>query len=252
MQAHKLLQLLRDNARASGTAPAPLRNEVRQDGAHIYLYDVISSWWGATATELIDALKAAGNQPLHLHINSPGGDVFEARAMAAAIAAHPQPVTSHIDGWCASAATYVALAAREVRITDGGMFMVHNSWSIAMGNKADLRGTADLLDKIDDTIRTTYAKRTGASDEQIRQWMDAETWFTAQEALDAKFVDAINPATQSDSANDAPHWDLSAYANAPKPAAAPPAPAIDEQAIAAQLAHNHNRLRLFGNAATRI
>lgn len=246
----KLLQLLRDNARNAGAA-TPLRNEVTQDGAHIYLFDVISDWWGASATQLIDALKATGNQPVHLHINSPGGDVFEARAMAAAIAAHPQPVTCHIDGYCASAATYVALAGSGVRITDGGMFMIHNSWTIAMGNAGDLRSTADLLDKIDGTIRTTYAKRTGATDDQVRQWMDAETWFTAQEALDAGFVDAIDSATQSDRATDrasAPQWDLSAYDHAPAPRT-PPAPVADDTAIAAQLARNQNRLRLLSNAA---
>lgn len=248
MQIPKLLQLLRDNARDQAPGTAALRNDVTQDGAHIYLYDVISSWWGASAAQLIEALNAAGAQPVHLHINSPGGDVFEARAMAAAIAAHQQPVTCHIDGLAASAATYVALAGQDVRITDGGMFMIHNSWTLAMGNKGDLRSTADLLDKIDTTIVDTYARRTGKTAEDVRAWMDAETWFTAQEALDAGFVNAIDPSTQGGNGTQ-DMWDLSAYDHAPAPAAPAPDPKIDQQALQASLARNRNRLRLLDNIA---
>lgn len=250
MKLNKLLQLLKDNARADagqGAAAPALRAEVTQDGAHIYLYDVISDWWGASAAQLVTALTAAGDQPVHLHINSPGGDVFEARAMAAAIAAHPHPVTCHIDGLAASAATYVALAGKDVRITDGGMFMIHNSWTLAIGNKGDLRATADLLDKIDGTIAATYAQRTGTPLADIAAAMQAETWYTAQEALAAGYVDAIDPAAQSKDAA-AARWNLAAYDRAPSMPTAAAAPA-DDSAINARLAHNRARLRLLENIA---
>lgn len=250
MKTRKLLQLIRDNAK--GTEAAPLRMEATEADAHVYVYDVIDAWWGASAAALITALQAAGDRTVHLHINSPGGDVFEARAMASAIVAHPGKVVSHVDGLAASAATYLALAANEVRITDGGMFMVHNSWTIAWGNKAELRDTANLLDKIDGTIAADYARKTGKDEKTIVDWMEAETWFTAAEAKDAGFVDAIDPAAKpaGDSASAkalASAWNLSAYANAPKDlqASAQQQQAELQAAIARQQQRNANRLRLL-------
>lgn len=247
MKINQLLQLLRDNAKNSTEGLPAIRTETTDTEAHVYVYDVIDAWWGASAEALIKALADAGDRQVHLHINSPGGDVFEARAMAAAIVAHTGNVISHIDGLAASAATYLALAGNEVRMTDGGLFMVHNSWTLGYGDKTELRKTADLLDKIDGTILSDYARRTGATAEQVKTWMDAETWFTPQEALDAKFIDAIEPNTKRDAAAQAQasaaRWNLSAYAKAPR--LAPPAEdeAVTAQTIAAQLSHNRNRLK---------
>jgi ATP-dependent Clp protease protease subunit len=243
MKINKLMQLLKDNARADA-APAALRCEVADDGAHVYVYDVIDSYWGASAASLVSALASAGDKTVHMHINSPGGDVFEARAMAAAIVGHAGKVVAHIDGVAASAATYLALAASEVRMTDGGLFMVHNSWTMAMGNRTELRSTADLLEKIDGTISADYQRKTGKSADEIAALMDAETWMTAQEALDAGFIDAIDANTKGDKAS--AQWNLSAYANAPefKEPEKEPEPDLNEK-VAAQLAHNRNRIRLF-------
>lgn len=232
MQHNRLLNLLKANAQA-----APLRAETQGEAAHVYLYDVIDAWFGVSAQMMVDALKSASGKTVHLHINSPGGDVFESVAMATAIAAHDGDVIAHIDGVAASAATRVALAAKEVRIADSGLMMIHNSWTIAWGNSEEIRKTADLLDKVDTGIVADYTRKTGASEQQVRDWMAAETWFTAQEALDNKFVDAIDATTQG-AANKA--WDLSAYQNAPK--RQEPAPA---DAVAAQIANRERKLRLL-------
>ncbi len=241
MKLNKLMQLLKDNARADG--PAAIRMEASGTDAHLYINDVIDAFWGASAQALITALAGNADKTVHLHINSPGGDVFEARAMSAAIVAHPGQVIAHIDGVCASAATYPALACSEVRMTDGGLFMIHNSWTMAYGNKADLRTSADLLDKIDGTIIADYVRKTGATTEQVTEWMDATTWFTAQEALDAGFIDAIDPNSKQATTNQA-RWNLSAYPNAPKQEEKPPEP--DLTALAqAQVQLNRNRLRLI-------
>jgi len=248
MKANKLLALLRDNAR-NEALPA-VRSEISSDTeAHVYVYDVIDAWWGASAQALIEALAAAGDRTVHLHINSPGGDVTEARAMTAAIVAHTGKVISHIDGLAASAATYLALAANEVRMTEGALFMVHNSWTLAMGDKTDLRSTAELLDKIDGQIAADYARRTGAPLDQVVAWMNDETWFTPEEALAAKFIDAVDPNSKRDGVQDAAdpaRWNLSAYAKAPKLERKSPEP--DAAAIAAEAAaqalRNRNRLRL--------
>jgi len=241
MKLNKLMQLLKDNARAEG--PAAIRMDATATDAHVYVNDVIDSYWGASAASLITALAGQQDKTVHLHINSPGGDVFEARAMAAAVVAHPGQVIAHIDGICASAATYLALACNEVRMTDGGLFMVHNSWTLAYGNKTELRSTADLLDKIDGTIIADYARKTGASTDTVVAWMDATTWFTAAEALDAKFIDAIDPNTKQTDGSKA-QWNLSAYPNAPTQEEKPPEP--DLTALAAQQTQlNRNRLRLI-------
>lgn len=244
MKLNKLMQLLKDNARAEG--PAPIRMDASATEAHVYVNDVIDSYWGASAAALITALAGQQDKTVHLHINSPGGDVFEARAMAAAVVAHPGQIVAHIDGLCASAATYLALACNEVRMTDGGLFMVHNSWTFAYGNKAELRTTAELLEKIDGTIVADYARKTGATTDQVVAWMDATTWFTAQEALDAKFIDAVDANSKQADAAQA-QWNLSAYPNAPKAAEKPAdqAPEPDLTALAAQqIQINRNRLRL--------
>lgn len=239
---NKLLQLLGDNARAERTTPA-IRTEAAGDVAHVYVYDVIDSYWGASAKSLVEALDAAGDKTVHLHVNSPGGDVFEARAMVSAVRARQQrggKVISYIDGLAASAATYLSLAGDQVHIAEGALFMVHNSWTLAWGNKAELRSTADLLDKIDGTISADYARKTGATTEQIAAWMEAETWFTGAEALAAGFVDSVIEPPKADDGK-AARWNLSAYANAPK-AAEPQGPSdADLDAHAANVTQLNRR-----------
>lgn len=252
---HKLMQLLLDNAsrlqNRTGAGEPVIRAETVDDGVHLYVYDVIDAWYGASAAALVTALTGAAGKTVHLHINSPGGDVFEARAMSAALVAHDGKVVAHIDGVCASAATYLALAANEVRMVQGALFMIHNSWSMAFGNKSDLRSTADLLDKIDGQIAQDYATKTGKPVDDIAALMDAETWFTPEEALAAGFIDAID-ANSKAGQNQAPAWDLSAFAHAPQPAAPKTVhtPAPDDKALldaqaAQQLQMNRNRLRLL-------
>ena len=256
MNMNKLLQLLRDNGKPEGSAKA-VRSQATEEGVAIYIYDVIDPYWGACATDLVAALTAAGGQPVELHINSPGGDAFEGRAMAAAIANYDGPVEACIDGVCASAATTVALAAKSVCMVEGSLFMIHNAWTLAYGDKADLRSTADLLEKVDGLIAGDYMRKTGCTLEQAQAWMNAETWFTPAEALAAGFIDEIEPASQQGdmqedmtdpNAKSSARWNLSAYANAPKNA--PPRQREDLTARAsAQLQANRNRLRLLAQTS---
>ena len=238
----KLVQLLRDNA---NTDRKPV-NLVRAEGsadATLYIYDVIDAYWGVSAKEVAQAI--AGLKPadtLHLRINSPGGDVFEARAIAAAISQHAGKTIAHIDGLAASAATTIAVSADEVEIVDGGFFMIHNAWTFAFGNKHDLRETAGLLDKVDNAIVGDYAKRTGATTEQLVDWMDAETWFTAQEAVDNKFATRMaEPAKASNATSKT--FNLGVYDKTPKALLEKPEP--PEPDIAASRAANERRLRLL-------
>ena len=165
----------------------------------IFLYDhIVSSeeeaeWWGGVAPEsFVKAVYAVDpSHTINLRVNSPGGSVFAARAMEQALRAHKGKVVVHIDGLAASAATFVSMAGDEIVMSKGAMFMIHKAWTGMWGNAEDLRKEADLLDKIDGTLAETYADKTGKDIAAITEWMAAETWFTAQEALTNGFVDRI-------------------------------------------------------------
>lgn len=190
--------------------------------ATLYLYDVIVSddyWGGVSALTLAKELAALRDaSTIHLRINSPGGDVFAGRAMEQAIREHPANIIAHVDGFAASAASYVALAANEVAISPGGMFMIHKAWTIGWGNSDDLLKTAALLEQIDESLVKTYADATGQDADQLRQWMADETWMTADESVDRGFADRIAGDSTSDAGASAVAggWDVSAYAAAPE------------------------------------
>lgn len=226
MPTPKLLQLARENAAAS----KPLRAESSEDSATIYLHGVIGGWWGdIDETMFAQALAGISASTIHLRIDSPGGDVFAARAMMTAIAQHPAKVIAHIDGLAASAATGLCMACDEVEITQGAGFMIHNAWTIAIGNKADMHKTGDLLGKIDRDLTNDYERRTGKTTEEIAAWMDAETWFTADEAVEHGFADRKVDVVKKRAGNT---WNLSAYKNAPKALTEPGGSADDAEVIA--------------------
>lgn len=230
---HRLLALITANR------DRPKRREVKNAGgaeATVYLYDSIDPYYGVNAEAFVKDFAAITAPTIHLRINSPGGDVFDARAIATAIAQHPSNVVAHIDGLAASAASYIAIAADEVEMAPGSFLMIHKAWTFAFGNSEDLLSTAALLEKIDGSLAADYAKKTGKSNAQIEDWMSAETWFTAEEAVAEGFAGRISedPEETVDNA-----WDLSVFAHAPKLKAAPakkPDAATDQAQLAAKKA----------------
>jgi ATP-dependent Clp protease protease subunit len=226
----QLLELL-----AKNKGRGYFRSEATADSATIYLYDAIVSdsyWGGVSAIDFIKQLSLINSPVVHLRINSPGGDVFAARAMAQAIKEHPSQIIAHIDGYAASAATFLAIAATDSVISDGAMFMVHNAWTIAAGNAKDFNEMAMLLERTDKTIINDYMAKTGKNEQQIKDWMDAETYFFGQEAVDAGFINAIADHAPKNSID----WDLSAYAKLPKKEPEPNEKFIQQ---------NQNRLRVM-------
>lgn len=187
----------------------PRRYEIRQeaDEATVYLYDLIDPYWGVGAAQFVKDLSTISASTIHLRINSPGGDVFDGRAMATALREHKARVVAHIDGLAASAATYAVMAADEVEIAQGAMVMIHRAASLTWGNAEDMRKLADVLDKIDDSLVAEYVRETGQDEETIRAWYDAETWFTAEEAVEHGFADRLSEGTGA--VENA--WDLSAF-----------------------------------------
>jgi ATP-dependent protease ClpP protease subunit len=241
----QLLQLLRDNAQRNSVA---IRTEMNGNTPEIFLYDVIDAYFGIGASDFIAELDKYAGQKVVLRINSPGGDVFEARAMATAIAKHGD-VHAKIDSLAASAATYVATACKTVEIAQGGFFMIHYAWTFAYGNKDDLTKTSSLLDKVDQSIIADYVRKSGAQSGAIEQWMADETWFTADEAKQNGFVDSIfAPDEKAPPPAARAAWNVSAYSKAPKALTAPPPPApaqVDEAQLQSQRLANMNRLRLL-------
>lgn len=211
----QLKQLLDDNRNA------PRRYEISgaaKEEAEVFIYDAIGGFFGIDAGKFAKDLKAIKAGTIHLRINSPGGDVFAARAIATALSEHPAKVTAHIDGLAASAASFIMLAADKIVASDGAFVMVHNPWSLTIGDADDHVKTADLLTKIQVGMASDYAKRSGKTPEEAQAWMDAETWFTAEEAKEAGLVDEVVEAIAAGdkaAAASARNWNLAAYQNAP-------------------------------------
>lgn len=214
----QLLKLLVDNRNKGFFKSEPIVNVGDQDETTIYLYDMIVSddltaeWCGGVSPQaFVIALSKINAKIIHLRINSPGGDVFAARAIEQALKEHSSKVIAHIDGVAASAASFLAMAADEIVMNEGAFLMIHKASTLTYGNSDELIEKASLLEKIDDSLANTYANKSGKSKEDILQWMADETWFSAQEAIDNGLADQIfseSTAVKND-------WNMSAYKNSP-------------------------------------
>lgn len=218
--SRRLIQLLHDNRRPF----VPMQAHIRAAGdeATVYLYDAIvgdratAEWWGGVCPQdFVPALAALDVATIHLRINSPGGDVFAAQAISQALREHRATVVGHIDGLAASAATEVACACDDTVIAKGAMYMIHQAWTLAWGNADDLEATVELLRKVDGTLIDTYVAASGQERAQIEAWVKAETWFTADEAVEAGFVGAVAGGEAAEPKAQGA-WNLRAYAKAPK------------------------------------
>lgn len=202
----------------------------------VYLYDYIGGWDGVKAADVV-AMLAGITGPIDLHINSGGGSIFEGAAIYNAFLNYDRTkgaVTSYIDGVAASAASFIALAGREVVCEATATVMVHDGSGGAVGTADMLREVADLLDMLSNTIAKIYARKAGGTAAEWRAVMqDGDTWYTADAALDAKLVDRVaNGDVEPDEDEPAPDnvLDLSALFNAwglaaDKVAFGPPPPA---------------------------
>lgn len=187
----------------------------KDDEAVVYLYDEIG-WFGIEAGQFVRDLNDIKSKTIHLRVNSPGGSVFDGTAIFNAIRQHPSKVIAHIDGLAASIASIIVMAADEVRAGQNAFFMIHEPWSIVIGDAEMMRSEADLLEKVSGTLVKAYTDKSGLSEEEVHAFMAAETWFTAQEAKDAGFVDVIEEQDAEQAAKaKVTLFDLSAFANVP-------------------------------------
>lgn len=176
-------------------------NKVSGEGSsNLYLEGEISSetWWGdeVTPEAFRDELRQMKGD-LTVHINSPGGDVFAGVAIYNALKDYSKgKVVVKVDGLAASIASVVAMAGDEIIMSPGSMMMIHNPWSIGVGSSDELRKAADTLDQIKDSILPIYTERSGMSEDEVKDLMDAETWMTAEKAVELGFADTVQKATK--------------------------------------------------------
>lgn len=148
-------------------------------------YDEIRA---GSAEWVLSMLQQDSGAAVEVRINSPGGDV--AAGLAIFNALKPRKPTVYIDGIAASCASLIAMAGARIIAAENALIMVHDPWTDAQGNSGSLRRTADLLDKHRDAMLGAY-QRTGLARDELRRLLTAETWMSADEALEYGFVDEI-------------------------------------------------------------
>lgn len=152
------------------------------------MFDDADSNRAKSFAKLLDRLSP---KPLDIRIDSAGGDVYEGFAIASAIQRYEGETHVYIDGMAASAASYIALMGDSITMNDYAMFMIHNAWTMAVGNRDELREVADRLESIDGTIAGIISARTGMELDAVKGAMSAETWYGASDALAAGMCDEV-------------------------------------------------------------
>lgn len=172
----------------------------------ITIYDVIGSDFyseGVTVKRISAALRSIGHEnDVVVNINSPGGDWDHGIAINSLLKAHKGKVTVNVIALAASAASVIAMAGDDIRIAEAGFVMIHDAWVLAIGNKQELRGTADWLEPFDSSTASLYAKRTGQEKAEIQKMMTAETWLESEKAIELGFVDGLMDAETVESHTD--------------------------------------------------
>jgi ATP-dependent Clp endopeptidase proteolytic subunit ClpP len=184
-------------------------------GAEIVIYDEIGAF-GIPAKAFLDELKALGPvAELTVRINSPGGSVFDGVAIYNALTRHDARVTVWIDGIAASIASMIAMAGDEIVIPENAMLVLHDPSGLVAGTASDMRAMAEALDRMKAGMVAAYRDKSRRDDTEIEALMQAETWLSAQEALELGLVDRVEQPVRM-----AAHFDLSRFRNTPPQLAA--------------------------------
>ncbi|MDR9499965.1 MAG: Clp protease ClpP [Hydrogenovibrio sp.] len=182
-------------------------------GAKIDLFGVVGDW-DTDALAFKEKLSQIGDvKDIELHIHSPGGSVFEGIAIYNMLKAHPAQITVYIDGYAASMASFIAMVGDLVIMPENAMLMIHNPRGAFFGERKDLNRANEFLEKAEMAMATAYVEKSGLSEDEVLKIMDAETWYTGKEALEAGFVDSLEaPVEMAACADDV----LARYKNTPE------------------------------------
>lgn len=184
--------------------------------ADVSIYDEIG-YFGVTAGQFVAELNALDVAELNVHINTPGGDVYDGVAIYNALVDHPADVTTIVDGMAASIGSVIAQAG-DVRIMQrASQMMIHEASALCVGNAADMRECAGMLDKASDMIADVYAFRAGGKAETWRSAMGNETWYSSDEAVSAGLADTVRGQGAVENS-----FDMSVFRHAGREQAPPP------------------------------
>lgn len=179
--------------------------QARQSENTIGIYDPIGESWdgsGVTAKRVAAQLRDIGDNQVTVDINSPGGNVFEGFAIYNLLRDHPRKVNVRVIGVAASAASVVAMAGDNIQIARAGFLMMHNTWTVAIGNRHDLRALADMMEPFDDALAEIYALRSGGDKAGISVMLNQELWLNGAQAVEEGFADELLPADQIEESKD--------------------------------------------------
>lgn len=160
------------------------------DRAEVFIYAPISEY-GVNANDFVRDLRNVKAAEIELHLNSPGGLVFDGITIYTALKNHAARIITHVDGIAASAASFIAMAGDEIVIQKPAKMMIHDAGGLVIGNASDMREFADLLDELSDTIAEIYTDRAGGSTDEWRAAMREETWYSAAQAVEAGLADRV-------------------------------------------------------------
>jgi ATP-dependent Clp protease protease subunit len=209
--------------------------------AEILIYsDIGESWWGdgMTAKKFADELKTLGSvDTIDVRINSYGGDVFDGLAIHRQLIDHGAEIKAHVDGIAASIASVIAMAGKTIEISESGFMMIHDAWTIALGNADELRAVAERVDATSAAICEVYAAL-----------MKAETWFNGKEAVAAGLADSVAENVKV-AARSRPDW--AKFAHMPKALSEKPAPVETPLRDAMKARMEAMRARVAAHATTK-
>lgn len=201
-----------------------------EDLAEVYIYDEIG-YFGVTASDFVRDLRNITQSTITLHLNTPGGEVFDGIAIYTSLKAHKATVNVVVDGLAASIGSVIAMAGDKVSMAPHSKMMIHEAMALAIGNASDMTKMAERLDATSANIADIYAEKAGSDAGEWRQKMKNETWFTDQEAVDCGLADEISRPDNAEN-NTLQVFDLSIFRNVPGSAPAEPQVAITPPAPA--------------------
>ncbi|EWG08896.1 Clp protease [Cytobacillus firmus DS1] len=175
--------------------------EAGEENSTLTIYgDIGESWWGesTSAKDVESALKSVTSSTLTVHINSPGGDVFDGIAIYNQLKNHSAKVIVYVDGLAASAASIIAMAADELIMNTGSMLMIHEASTFTWGTKADIKKTLNALEGIDKSIADIYMTRYQGERSEIETLIENETWFTSSEAVELGLADKVKDVQEEE------------------------------------------------------
>lgn len=195
-------ELITERLRAQANPQGLVVKNAAGPKAVIRIYDEIG-FFGVSAEDVAAALEDITAPEIEVQINSMGGDAFDGVAIYNALRSHPAQVTTRVDSLAASAASIIAQAGDKRVMLTGSQMMIHDAWGLAIGNAGVMRDTADVLDKLSNTLADIYQERSGR--DGMRDQMLAESWYTHDEAVEAGLADeAVKPSKKARAQLDEP------------------------------------------------